>query len=101
MFERIKNITLDYENGIVLVNGKKPPFPIRVTLIQEDGWNPCKLMNYEQEKMSEEAIEKGDTDIADVVIDVSKITSIESQKRQRLVIRSEIERALQTLQSKK
>lgn len=102
MYERINNIVLDYENGIVLINGKKTPFPVQITIKQNDGWNSRKILNYDP-KETEEVIQRDEAlkDIANIVIDVSEITQIESQQRQRLLIRSEIEKALQTLRLSK
>lgn len=48
MFDRIENIFIDYENGIFLVNGKKPECLVRLSIKEADGWNISKLMNYEK-----------------------------------------------------
>lgn len=37
MFDRIENIFIDYENGIFLVNGKKPECSVRLTIKEADG----------------------------------------------------------------
>lgn len=72
MFDRIENIFIDYENGIFLVNGKKPECLVRLSIKEADGWNISKLMNYEKiENPTEMPV------IADVVIDATKITEAE------------------------
>lgn len=72
MFGRIENIFIDYENGIFLVNGKKPECLVRLSIKEADGWNISKLMNYEKiENPTEMPV------IADVVIDATKITEAE------------------------
>ena len=48
MFGRIENIFIDYENGIFLINGKKPECLVRLSIKEADGWNISKLMNYEK-----------------------------------------------------
>ena len=40
-------IFLDYEKGILLVNGEKTNCPVRVVLKTGDGRDMAKLMNYE------------------------------------------------------
>lgn len=45
---RIDNIVIDYENGILIINGKKITSPLVVTVKEPDGWDIKKLFNYEK-----------------------------------------------------
>ena len=91
MFDRIENIFIDYENGIFLVNGKKPECLVKLSIKEADGWNISKLMNYEKvENPTELPV------IADVVIDATKITEAEILEKFRKIVHTEIYCATQT-----
>jgi hypothetical protein len=47
MSKRINNIFLDYENGIVQINGQVPLEAVNVTIKEPDGWDIRKLLNPE------------------------------------------------------
>lgn len=57
-------IFLDYENGILLVNGEKPNCPVRVVLKTGDGRDMAKLMNYED--LTPESADS----VTEVIVDV-------------------------------
>lgn len=78
MAERIDNIFIDYENGIFLINGRKPTCLVKLTIKEPDGWNVSKLMNYEKIKNPIEM-----PVIADVTIDATIITEAELTERTR------------------
>ncbi|MCI8432428.1 MAG: hypothetical protein HFH83_04430 [Lachnospiraceae bacterium] len=50
MFNKINNITLDYQNGILLINGKKIADPIKVIIKEPDAWDLAKVFNPEMGK---------------------------------------------------
>lgn len=91
MFGRIENIFIDYENGIFLINGKKPECLVRLSIKETDGWNISKLMNYEKVENPKEM-----PTIADVVIDAAKITEAEILEKFRKIVHAEICCAAQT-----
>ena len=61
----IGNIFLDYEKGILLVNGEKTKNPVRVVLKTGDGRDKAKLVNFEKN------LTPGSTEsVAEVIVDV-------------------------------
>ena len=57
-------IFLDYEKGILLVNGEKTNCPVRVVLKTGDGRDMAKLMNYEN--LTPESADS----VTEVIVDV-------------------------------
>lgn len=60
-----ENIFLDYEKGILLVNGEKTKTPVRVVLKTGDGRDKAKLVNLKK-NLTPESTEL----IAEVIVDV-------------------------------
>ena len=60
-----ENIFLDYEKGILLVNGEKTRTPVRVILKTGDGRDKAKFVNFEK-NLTPESTEL----IAEVIVDV-------------------------------
>lgn len=50
MIDKISNITLDYQNGILLINGKAITDPVKIIIKEPDGWDISKLFNSELAK---------------------------------------------------
>lgn len=46
MSKRINSIFVDYENGILIINGNQIASPIIVTVKEPDGWDIKKLFNH-------------------------------------------------------
>ena len=63
-----ENIFLDYEKGILLVNGEKTKTPVRVVLKTGDGRDKAKLVNLEK-NLTPESTES----IAEVIVDVCNL----------------------------
>ena len=63
-----ENIFLDYEKGILLVNGEKTKTPVRVVLKTGDGRDKAKLVNLEKNLTPESTESK-----ASVIVDVCNL----------------------------
>ncbi len=50
MLQKISNITLDYQNGILLIDGKAITAPVKIIVKEPDGWDVSKLINPELAK---------------------------------------------------
>lgn len=50
MFNRMKSITVDYQNEILLIDGKKVTNPIKIIIKEPDGWDESKLFNNDSAK---------------------------------------------------
>lgn len=78
MAKRIRNVFLDYENGVLRINGKKVDIPVTVVLRQSDGWDNKKLFNSEKHGIGEVAPE--------LILDATGIAEYEAEKELRNVI---------------
>ena len=50
MSKRIKNLFIDYEKGLVRINGKEPSKAVKVTIVEPDGWNIWKILNIKRRR---------------------------------------------------
>lgn len=50
IINKISNITLDYQNEILLIKGKEVTVPIKIIVKELDGWDISKLFNPELAK---------------------------------------------------
>lgn len=50
MINKISNITLDYQNGILLIDGKAITAPVKIIVKEPGGWDIAKLFNSELAK---------------------------------------------------
>lgn len=50
MLNKITNIALDYQKGLLLINDKVVTIPAKITVKEPDGWDLVKLVNPELAK---------------------------------------------------
>lgn len=86
MFEEIRNIKLDYENGVCLINDQIPEFAVKVELRQPNGWDKVKLMN-----VTEAAKRLEPKTVATITVNLSELQLREMENRMRKLVREELE----------
>ncbi len=86
MFEEIRNIKLDYENGVCLINDQIPEFAVRVELRQPNSWYKAKLMNGTDTVKS-----LAPKTVATITVDLSGLQMCEMENRMRNLVREELE----------
>lgn len=82
---RIDSIVIDYENGILLINGRKIESPLKVKVKEPDGWDICKLFN--PTKAKREMI------CPEIIIDARDFFSDLHRQEMKELIRAVIEEA--------
>ena len=85
MFEEIRNIKLDYENGVCLINDQIPEFPVKVELRQPNSWYKVKRMN-ETDAVEDLTPET----VATITVDLSELQMCEMENRMRNLLREEL-----------
>ena len=86
MFEEIRNIKLDYENGVCLINDQIPEFPVKVELRQPNGWDKVRLMN-----VTDATKRSGPKTVATITVDLEELQQCEVENRMRKLVREELE----------
>lgn len=89
---KIQDIFLDYESGILKINGRTSRIPVRVIMKSSDGWNSSKIFNSEAQGQYEV--------IPELVLDVTQVEEFIDQKRLTGIVERSIKTALDALNSK-
>ncbi len=83
---RIQDIFLDYESGILKINGKISKIPVKVVIKTEDGWNPSKLFNPDLQEQCEV--------VPELILDVTQVEECIERKRMADIVKKSIEKIL-------
>lgn len=92
--KRINNVFLDYEKGVLKINGEKVDIPVVVVLRQSDGWDNKKLFNSEVFGIKEAIPGLILNPAPELILDATSIAEYEAKEELKNVIQGVIKECM-------